>query len=133
MKKRILVVDDEVGGLGAIRQILTQKGYEVTAASSGEEALRWLGSETTYDLVVLDVIMPGISGFDVCRRIREDPRSKRVPVIFLTGKGDSIDIVAAQEAGSDLYLVKPVLATKLLNLVGLFLSDNPALAHTRDE
>ena len=128
--KKILAVDDDASGLAAIRQMLAQKGYEVAAVESGEEALRLVAGEA-FDLVVLDVMMPGLSGFEVCRRIREDPRNRDVPVIFLTGKGDSMDVYAAQEAGSDLYLVKPVLATKLLNLVGLFLSEDPPLAHRR--
>lgn len=132
MKKKILAVDDDISGLEAIRQILMQKGYEVSAAGGGEEALRLLAAEA-FDLVILDVIMPDLSGFEVCRRIRDDPRTRDVPVIFLTGKGAAVDIAAAQEAGSDLFVVKPVLATKLLNMVGMFLADDAPLGRKRPE
>lgn len=129
-KKRILAVDDDSSALGALRQILQSRGYDVTTAPSGEEALEILASQT-FDLVILDVAMPGISGFDVCRKIREDPRSEDVPVIFLTAKGRIMDMAEGEDAGSDLYLVKPVLATKLLNMVGLFLTPDAPLAKKR--
>lgn len=126
MKKRILAVDDDAAALGALRQILLQRGYAVATAPSGEEALRCLASEAA-DLVVLDVRMPGLSGYDVCRRIRQDPKTRDVPVIFLTAKGLLGDTAEGHDAGSDLYLVKPVLATKLLNMVGMLLStETPA-------
>ncbi|MBI3932755.1 MAG: response regulator [Acidobacteria bacterium] len=128
-KKRILAVDDDPTALGALKQILTQKGYEVATAPDGEQALEALKSG--FDLVILDVAMPGLSGYDVCRRIRENAETKDVPVVFLTAKGQLMDMAEGQEAGSDLYLVKPVLATKLLNMVAMFLSDEAPLAKKR--
>jgi DNA-binding response OmpR family regulator len=119
--KKILAVDDDASALRALRQILTQKGYEVAIAASGEEALERLGDGTP-DLVILDVAMPGLSGFETCRRIRQDARFRDTPVIFLTAKGLLSDMAEGLEAGSDLYLVKPVLASKLVALVGMFLS-----------
>jgi DNA-binding response OmpR family regulator len=128
MKKRILAVDDDLAALRALRQILTQKGYEVAVAASGDEALEWLSQGTTPDLVILDVAMPGLSGLETCRRIRTDPRFRETPVIFLTAKGMLSDMAEGLEAGSDLYLVKPVLATRLVALVGMFLSPEAPLA-----
>ena len=122
MKKRILAVDDDPTALGALRQILSQKSYEVSTAASSEEALGTL--ESGFDLFILDVAMPGMSGYDLCRRIRNTPATSHTPVVFLTAKGQLMDMAEGQAAGSDLYLVKPVLATKLLNMVGLFLSDD---------
>jgi DNA-binding response OmpR family regulator len=129
-KKKILAVDDDATALGALRQILLQKGYEVSTASNGQEALSALKAGT-FDLVILDVSMPGLSGYDVCRRIRQEEKTRDTPVIFLTAKGMLVDMTEGEEAGSDLYLVKPVLATKLLNMVGMFLSDDTPLAKKR--
>lgn len=128
-KKRILAVDDDPTALGALRQILIQKGYDVVIAPNGEDALELVKSG--FDLVILDVAMPGLSGFDVCRQLRKDPVTQDVPVIFLTAKGLLMDMAEGQDAGSDLYLIKPVLATKLINMVGMFLSDDAPLAKRR--
>ena len=129
-KKKILAVDDDPTALGALRQILIQKGYDVVTAPNGEEALEAV--RAGFDLVILDVAMPGISGYEVCRKIREDPATHDVPVIFLTAKGLLMDMAEGQDAGSDLYLIKPVLATKLINMVCMFLSDEAPLAKKRN-
>jgi DNA-binding response OmpR family regulator len=126
-KKRILAVDDDPAAVAALRQILTQKGYEVTIAHSGEEALAVL-DDHRFDLAILDVAMPGMSGYDLCRQIRKDARTAELPVIFLTAKGLLMDMTQGDEAGSDLYLIKPVLASKLVSMVGMFLSDDAPLA-----
>jgi len=129
-KKKILAVDDDATALGALRQILVQKGYDVSTAANGQSALEML-AKGAFDLVILDVSMPGLSGYDVCRHIRKQPTTQDLPVIFLTAKGLLVDMTEGEEAGSDLYLVKPVLATKLLNMVGMFLSDDNPLAKKR--
>jgi DNA-binding response OmpR family regulator len=119
--KKILAVDDDSSALRALRAILTQKGYEVAIAQSGEEALEQL-DDSSPDLVILDVAMPGLSGFETCRRIRQDTRFRDTPVIFLTAKSLLSDMAEGLDAGSDLYLVKPVMASKLVGLVAMFLS-----------
>ena len=129
-KKKILAVDDDATALGALRQILIQKGYDVSTAPNGHDALNLVRS-STFDLVILDVSMPGLSGYEVCRKIRQDPSTQDTPVIFLTAKGMLVDMTEGEDAGSDLYLIKPVLATKLLNMVGMFLSDDTPLAKKR--
>ena len=129
-KKKILAVDDDATALGALRQILVQKGYDVSTAPNGHDALTALRN-STFDLVILDVSMPGLSGYEVCRKIRQEEKTRDLPVIFLTAKGMLVDMTEGEEAGSDLYLVKPVLATKLLNMVGMFLSDDTPLAKKR--
>jgi twitching motility two-component system response regulator PilG len=130
-KKKILAVDDDSTALGALRQILAQKGYDVTTAGNGEDALAILSADATFNLVILDVAMPGMSGYEVCRSLRQDPRTQDTPVIFLTAKGLLMDMAEGEDAGSDLYLIKPVLATKLLNMVAMFLSDDSPLAKRR--
>jgi DNA-binding response OmpR family regulator len=129
-KKKILAVDDDATALGALRQILVQKGYDVSTAPNGHDALTALAG-APFDLVILDVSMPGMTGYDVCRKIRQDAKTQDLPVIFLSAKGMLVDMTEGEDAGSDLYLIKPVLATKLLNMVGMFLSDDNPLAKKR--
>jgi len=129
--KRILAVDDDPSALDAVRQILGQQGYEVITAADGEEAAVLMRTET-FDLALLDVGLPGlVSGYDLCRAIRQDPRTQSVPVIFLTGHGMVVDEKQGEEAGSDLYLVKPVMASRLVNMVGMFLSAQGPLRSKR--
>ena len=129
-KKRILAVDDDPISLGALRQILLQRGYDVTTAPHAEAALPILES-SAFDLFLLDVTLPGMSGYDLCRRIRKKPETQDTPLIFLTAKGMCRDLVEGQDAGSDLYLIKPVLAAKLLSMVGLFLAAEVPLLRRR--
>jgi DNA-binding response OmpR family regulator len=126
-RKRILAVDDDVPAVSSLRQILAQKGYDVQTATSGEAALELIERES-YDLFILDVNMPGVNGLEVCRKIRETPKTADTPVIFLTAKGMLGDMIEGKEAGSDLYLVKPVLGAKILNMVAMFLSNEGPLA-----
>jgi two-component system phosphate regulon response regulator PhoB len=129
-KKRILAVDDDPTALNALRQILTQKGYDVLTAPDGEAGLELLETELV-DLALLDVSLPGMSGYDLCRAIRRDPRIQDIPVVFLTARGLVLDMTEGEAAGSDLYLIKPVLATKLVNMVGMFLSSDAPLSRKR--
>ena len=120
MAKRILVVDDDENILSLERTILEQKGFDVTSAGGGVEALKLLG-EKTFDLVLLDVMMPEVDGFTVCRKIKEDPRLKDVPVIFLTAKGGGEALAEGFESGAIMYINKPFTANKLLTIVNTML------------
>jgi DNA-binding response OmpR family regulator len=124
--KRILVVDDDEMAAASIRATLAAHGYNVTLMTSGADALSWLSREAP-DLVILDVVMPGLSGFDVCRKMRESERLNRTPVIFLTARNRLKDLLEGKAAGSDLYLVKPILATRLINMVDMFLGRDAPL------
>ena len=106
MAKRILVVDDDENILSLERTILEQKGFIVTTATGGAEALKLLGEED-FDLVLLDVMMPEIDGFTVCRRIKEEPRTKEIPVIFLTAKGGGEALAEGFESGAIMYINIP--------------------------
>ena len=111
MLKKVLVVDDEPAQLRLVEQVLSSNRYGVVKASSGEEAIR-LVYEGKPDLVILDVMMPGIDGWQTCRCIRE---ASDVPIIMLTGKRNSEDdIVRGLECGADEYLAKPVGNRELL-------------------
>jgi len=104
---KILVVDDTPANIKLLRDLLTAKGYEVSTASNGEEALAKVAADRP-DLVLLDVMMPGISGYDVCRRIREDPATTLLPVVMCTSLDPQQERVKGIEAGADDFLSKPV-------------------------
>ena len=127
MTKRILVVDDDENILSLERTILEQKGFDVTAAAGGAEALKLLAGQA-FDLVLLDVMMPEIDGFTVCRKIKEDPRLKDVPVIFLTAKGGGEALAEGFESGAVMYINKPFTANKLLTIVNTMLESGSNLA-----
>lgn len=110
---RVLVVDDEPAMLDLVTRALKQEGYQVVPASSGAEAIE-LARQHALDLVVLDIMMPGLDGIQVCKRLQEDPRLLTVPVLFLTAKGLIEDKLAAFDAGGDDYLTKPFDVRELL-------------------
>jgi signal transduction histidine kinase len=105
-KPRVLVVDDDRFMLGLVARVLSAKGYQVFEADHGAAALDVAGRQTL-DLVLLDVLLPGENGYDVCRRIRQQPLNAEVPVIFLTGMGGSGEMLEGFAAGGVDYVVKP--------------------------
>ena len=104
---RILVVDDSPANVEILQMRLQAQGYEIKTAADGEEALAAV-REHQPDLILLDVMMPKLDGIEVCRRLRADPALPFVPIILVTAKSDSKDVVAGLEAGGDEYLTKPV-------------------------
>ncbi len=111
MMKRILVVEDEPDMQAGIKDNLEFEGYEVDTASDGKEGLQKILSDG-FDLVLLDVMLPHISGFDVCKKVRHE--NNDTPIIFLTAKGEEIDKVIGLESGGDDYLTKPFSLRELL-------------------
>src|SRR6266511_2652418 len=109
---RILVVDDERAVRDSLRRALQLEGYEIELASDGQEALERLRSETQVDAVVLDVLMPGLDGLEVCRRLRRD--GSRLPVLMLTARDEVENRVAGLDAGADDYVTKPFALEELL-------------------
>jgi len=101
---RVLLIEDDAAVRGGLEVALRRQGHKVGAASSGEDGLAQLRS-SPYDLVLLDLMLPGIDGFEVCRRIRA---AGSVPIIMFTARGDDLDVVGGLEAGADDYVVKPV-------------------------
>ncbi len=110
----VLVVDDEIVNLQSAAAILKTEGYSVTAVDSGQAALEEVRGQNDISLVVLDVMMPEMSGYEVCRRIRENLSHYDLPVLMLTAKTNTEDIVRGFEAGANDYLPKPVEAEELL-------------------
>jgi two-component system, OmpR family, alkaline phosphatase synthesis response regulator PhoP len=105
-KEHILIIEDEEDILALVHYNLVREGYRVTCATSGEEGLRVARAEPP-DLVLLDLMLPGMDGLEVCRRLRKDLPLQAVPVIMLTAKGEEADVVAGLELGADDYVTKP--------------------------
>jgi len=116
MAKRILVVDDDEMVLMALDELLKPEGYEVHTVSSGSDALERLNKDG-YDLLMLDIIMPEMDGFELCKRIRKMEAYKETPILFLTAKSREADRVQGIEAGANLFLSKPISPDKLLGIV----------------
>jgi DNA-binding response OmpR family regulator len=112
-KPYILAVDDDLDVLGTLSRALRHEGFEVTRATSGTEALRVL-AERQPDLILLDIIMPGLDGLGVCRKIRADAQYNNVAILFLTARGHTDDVVAGLDAGGDDYVVKPFELAELI-------------------
>jgi pilus assembly protein CpaE len=123
MAEKILVVDDDLDGLKLIGLMLQRNGYEVAAANSGGQALAKAQNERP-DLIILDVMMPDMSGYEVCRRLRKNPDTKSIPIIMFTAKTLIDDKVAGFEAGADDYLTKPTHPAELASRVKAILARN---------
>ena len=107
MAQRILVVDDTPQNIKLFSDLLTARGYQVSTATNGEEALASIAAAPP-DLVLLDIMMPGISGYEVCKRIRENPATTLLPVVLATSLDPNQERVKGIEAGADDFLSKPV-------------------------
>jgi two-component system, OmpR family, alkaline phosphatase synthesis response regulator PhoP len=105
-KERILIVDDEEDILELVSYHLVREGYQLMTAASGEEALGKAKRES-FDLIVLDLMLPGMDGLDVARALKADDRTGSVPIVMLTAKGEDADVVAGLELGADDYVTKP--------------------------
>ena len=116
MAKRILVVDDDEMVLMALDELLKPEGYEVHTVSSGRAALEGLEKDV-YDLLILDIIMPEMDGFELCKSIRKLEAYKETPIVFLTAKSREEDRLQGIEAGANLFLSKPISPDKLLVIV----------------
>lgn len=115
-RKRILVVDDEIYIVHILEFSLTMEGYTILTAFDGEEALRVIEKERP-DLVVLDIMMPKLDGYEVCQRLRKDDRFSTLPIVLLSAKGRSIDREVGLQAGADDYITKPFSPRKLIEKI----------------
>jgi len=105
-RENVLVVDDEEDILRLVEYNLEKHGYTATCVSSGEDALREARLHTP-DLLVLDLMLPGVDGLEVCRLLKRNPKTAQIPIVMLTAKGEEADIVAGLEMGADDYVTKP--------------------------
>ena len=113
---KILIVDDDPANRDILRARLEKAGHQVTEASNGEEGLR-LFKDVAPDMLFLDVMMPRVDGWQVCRQLRSNPESKSVPIVMLTAMGQQIDQLRGWESGANDYLIKPWDPAKLLEVV----------------
>lgn len=113
---RILVIDDDHAVTDALQRGLGLEGFAVDAANSGEEGLK-LYRDRDPQLIILDVMMPGMNGIELCRRIRERPETTEIPIVMLSARGDPASVDAGLEAGADDYLQKPILHHDLLSKI----------------
>jgi len=104
--ERVLIVDDDPDIVRLVRYNLSHSGYEVQSAGTGREALELVQKQPP-DLVVLDVMLPDVDGLEVCRTLRQQPSSRRIPILMLTARGEEIDRVVGFELGADDYVAKP--------------------------
>ena len=119
-RRMILVVDDEPSVREVLKRLLKQEGYDVVLASNGKEALEVIKNDPP-DMVLLDLMMPEMGGMAVCRRIRENPATRLMPVIMITAKGEVADEIKGLQRGADDYIAKPFDAQEVkARMAGLF-------------
>jgi DNA-binding response OmpR family regulator len=119
-KKKILVVDDEEDIVATIKMRLEASGFEVITASDGNTAYEKAKAESP-DLIILDLMLPGMDGYQVCRLLKFDDYYKRIPIIMLTAQGQKEDREWGQKVGADLYLTKPFEPKELVEKIREFL------------
>ncbi|MFC5578891.1 HAMP domain-containing protein [Lysobacter niabensis] len=115
--KRVLVVDDDVRNIFALSSVLERHGMEVVTAGTGQEAIEKVADDPEIDLVLMDIMMPGMDGYDTMRAIREQPESRSLPIVALTAKAMKGDREKCLEAGASDYLAKPVVTDQLLGVL----------------
>ena len=124
MPKTVLIVDDEPNIVVPIEFLMEQNGYSVLVAGSGEEALEIIAKYEP-DLVLLDIMLPGVDGYEVCEIIRLNPEWQEMKIIFLTAKGRDVDMAKGMVLGADAYIIKPFSNVDILENVRKLLDDPP--------
>jgi len=116
ISKKVLIVEDNPSVLRATSYILEKEGYEVLTAQNGLEGLK-KAKENSPDLLILDVMLPGIDGFEICHRLRGEPQTANLPIVMFSAKGQESDKAMGKKMGADDYLTKPVDRIVLLDKV----------------
>ena len=119
-EKRILIVDDEPDLLETIQMTMEMEGYQCLVAYDGFRGLERARTEQP-DLIILDVMLPGLNGYKICRLLKFDEQYKRIPIIMLTAESQEKDRLTGEETGADFYMTKPFAADKLIAKVAEFL------------
>jgi twitching motility two-component system response regulator PilG len=120
-KKKILIVEDEESLLKLESILLISKGFEVKGVPNGRAALEAV-AEDKPDLVLLDIMLPEIDGFEVCRQLKSDPATRHIPVIMLTAKKSREDMVRGEKVGADWYITKPFKSAMVIETIQRFLA-----------
>ena len=122
MSKEILIVEDEPGVMAAIRFLMKQQGYNVRVAEKGEDALDLLSTNKPH-LVLLDIMLPGMNGWEVCEAIRSNPEYRNVKIVFLTARRNEAEIAKGLDLGANAYITKPFNNDQLIARVKALLQD----------
>jgi DNA-binding response OmpR family regulator len=122
MAKRVLIADDEPNIVASLEFLMEQAGYEVKVAANGQEALE-LAASFRPDLVLLDVMMPGKNGYEVCQSLKSDPATRAVKVVMLSAKGRDVEVAKGLELGADAYVTKPFSTRDLVAQIRGMLGD----------
>jgi len=125
MSKKILVVEDDPGTVRLIKDCLQQEGYQVLTAPNGLEGIKKAKGEGP-DLIILDVLLPGVDGFEICHRLRAEPQTARLPVLMLSAKAREIDKATGLKMGADDYITKPAAPSEIVNRVESLLAKKTA-------
>ncbi len=136
MSQHILIIEDEPDIAESLRYNLERENFKVLIAESGEKGLRLsLDEHTSLDLIVLDLMLPGMSGLELCRRLRREPETRKTPIIMLTAKVTEADKIAGLEMGADDYIIKPFSVKEVVARVRAVLrrSDTAAVPRYEDE
>lgn len=129
MRERILIIEDDPDISESLRYNLQRNGFKTDIAVTGEEGLRRaLGSKTLPSLILLDLMLPGMSGHEICRRLRSEPSTQNVPIVVLSAKASNADRVAGLDLGVDDYITKPFSVKEVITRIRSILrpSDGPA-------
>jgi len=122
MAKRILIADDEANIVASLEFLMRQKGYEVRTVGNGADALKAV-AEFAPDLMLLDVMMPQMSGYDVCQKVRADPQGQKVRIVMLSAKGREAEVSKGLALGADAYVTKPFSTRDLIAQVAEMLGE----------
>ncbi len=123
MPKKILIVDDEPSIIVPVQFLMEQNGYDVMVAFSGEEAMEII-AEKKVDLILLDIMLPVIDGFEVCQRVRENPRWNKIKIILLTALGSDANVEKGLALGADAYITKPFSNIEIVDKVKELLEES---------
>ncbi|MCS6873501.1 MAG: response regulator transcription factor [Pyrinomonadaceae bacterium] len=136
MQQKILIIEDEADIAESIRYNLEREGFRTEIAESGEKGLRLaLNDKKSPALIILDLMLPGMSGLEICRRLRREPQTRKVPIIMLTAKTAEVDKVTGLEIGADDYITKPFSIKELIARIRAVLrrADNLEMRRYEDE
>ena len=122
MNEKILVIEDDPGALRLAQYVLQYEGYEVLTATNGLVGLKKAQTEQP-DLVILDVMLPGVDGFEICHRLRAEPQTTQLPILMLSAKAQAVDKATGLKLGADDYLAKPTDAAEIVRRVKKLLAE----------
>jgi DNA-binding response OmpR family regulator len=120
MKKKVLVVDDEPNIIVPLQFLMEQNGYDVIVAATGEAAMEAIAAERP-DLILLDIMLPGIDGYQVCQTIRSNPQWRKIKVVFISAMGRDVDVAKGLALAADAYITKPFAIADVVEKVNLLL------------